>query len=92
MVFAIVFDYDLSAIARIGFGELPSRLPTGLISRIVNVDFTEDHRYTLLTGTYPVFRDIYDVTLYINKAKRVLGTTNQSDESWKNVVVIKERM
>jgi hypothetical protein len=69
MIFAIVFDSELSSVSRIGFVELPSRSPTGLISRFAKLDLTKTWRCSFPVSSYNIFQDVYVTSLYMNRIK-----------------------
>jgi hypothetical protein len=68
MIFSIVFDADpVSGLVRTGWAELPCPSPIRLISRIAKEELTMQARHHLPGSTQHVFRDIYDVSFYLNK-------------------------
>ena len=86
MIFAIVFDRELNSIARKGFGELPNRPPTGLISRIFEPGTINHCQYRPPRYIYDVLGDVYNISLFANMAEHSIPSSEASRlfDNWRS--------
>lgn len=74
MIYALVFgSYPVSSFIGIGWAELPCSAPNNLISRIAKEELEVGPYCRLPESIHPVFRDICEISLYLDKTKHSLS-------------------